>query len=283
MRQESLAEVTASDEGRRLILRAFEAAKQSGRSNWSEMTTAVLKNRLLNLTERAFKEDDYGAPNFTAFVRRYPDLIALDESSMPPKVVLISDSSSTVVSEASIAGRRIRPDLWAAVVDYQSGDSYYWNGSEAVTGGASGSDTESLPKLPTVSREEMKEWRESFATSFISRPQADDDQIAQIRSWNSSFLPTKDLPAAARIAWNDELKQHVISRLADWFREQSLTPPINLVRQRHQPLKVASPETAQLRELILRCVRAMNEEELRSLKLPPAAVLRAVGHGTHGL
>ncbi|MGI5136941.1 hypothetical protein [Streptomyces sp. CA-106110] len=247
------------------------------------MTTAVLKNRLLNLTERAFKEEDYRAPNFTAFVRQYPDLIALDESSMPPKVVLIGDVSSTVVSEVTIAGRRIRPDLWTAAVDYQSGDSYHWNGSEVVTGDAFESDIANLPKIPTVSRDEMREWRERFATSFISRLQEDDEEVAQVRRWHSDFLPTKELPAAARAAWNDELKQHVISRLADWFREQSLTPPIDLVQQRPQPRRVVSSETAQLRELILRCVHAMNEEELRSLKLPPAAVLRAVGHGTHRL
>lgn len=283
MRQEGAAESTVSDEGRRLILRAFEAAKQSGRDNWSQMTTAVLKNRLLNLTGRAFKEVDYGATNFTAFVRRYPDLIALDESSTPPKVVLIGDVSTAVVGEAAIAGRRIRPDLWTAVVDYQSGDSYLWNGTEVVASDAVDNDTEELPKIPTVSREEMREWRERFATNFISGLQEDDEKVTRVRRWDSDFLPTKELPAEARAVWNDELKQRVISRLVDWFREKSLTPPIDLVQQRPQAHRVVSSETAQLRELILRCVRAMNDEELRGLKLPPAAVLRAVGHGAPGL
>ncbi|MER6462921.1 hypothetical protein ABT278_20920 [Streptomyces sp. NPDC001228] len=241
------------------------------------MTTAVLKNRLLNLTERAFKEEDYGALNFTAFVRQYPDLIALDESSAPPKVILVGDVSSTVVSEATVAGRRIRPDLWAAVVDYQSGDSYYWNGSEVVTGDAIENDAENLPQIPTISRDEMRGWRGDFATNFIARLQ-DDEEVMQIRRWHSDFLPTMELPAAARAAWNDELKHHVITRLAGWFRDHGLPLPIDLVQQRPQPRRVVSSETAQLRELILRCVRAMTEEELRSLKLPPAAVLRAVGH-----
>lgn len=278
MRQENMADPVTSSEGRRLILRAFEAAKQSGRSNWSEMTTAVLKNRLLNLTERAFKEEDYGALNFTAFVRQYPDLIALDESSTPPKVILVGDVSSTVVSEATVAGRRIRPDLWAAAVDYQSGNSYHWNGSEVVTGDAIENDAENLPQIPTISRDEMRGWRGDFATNFIARLQDDDEEVMQIRRWHSDFLPTMELPAAARAAWNDELKHHVITRLAGWFRDQGLPLPIDLVQQRPQPRRVVSSEAAQLRELILRCVRAMTEEELRSLKLPPTAVLRAVGH-----
>lgn len=35
----------------RLIIRAFEQARDAGKIDWSRMTTAVLKNRILGLTE----------------------------------------------------------------------------------------------------------------------------------------------------------------------------------------------------------------------------------------
>jgi len=45
---------TELDEFRTLVRIAFGQAQQSGKPNWEEMTSAVLKNRLLNLTQGQF-------------------------------------------------------------------------------------------------------------------------------------------------------------------------------------------------------------------------------------
>lgn len=49
------------DDARELVLRAFAWARASGRENWRVMTVALLKNRLLDLTEKKFDESRWGA------------------------------------------------------------------------------------------------------------------------------------------------------------------------------------------------------------------------------
>ena len=52
------------------------------------MTTAVLKNRLLDLTGGTFDEAAYGATTFMDFVLRNEDTLAVDRSTAPPLVEL---------------------------------------------------------------------------------------------------------------------------------------------------------------------------------------------------
>ncbi len=46
---------------RALILAAFKQARAKGKPDWEVMTTAVLKNRILQLTGLSFNPNDYGA------------------------------------------------------------------------------------------------------------------------------------------------------------------------------------------------------------------------------
>lgn len=117
---------------RKLIRDAFEAARRTGRTDWQQMTTAVLKNRLLSLTGRAFKESDYGAQTISELVRLLPDLLLFDQSTSPPTVRLLP-SQMPVDPPVVAEGTRIRRDLWNAVVDYRAPGRYVWDSAQAPT------------------------------------------------------------------------------------------------------------------------------------------------------
>ena len=77
-----------SDDSQELIRLAFDKAKGSGRPNWYQMDVGVLKNRILNLTNRGFRESDYGCTTFMEFVRSHSDVLELDETRWPPAVTV---------------------------------------------------------------------------------------------------------------------------------------------------------------------------------------------------
>ena len=66
--------VRIMQEAQQLIVSAYERARSSGKLDWNKMTMAVLKNRLLDLTQGAFDETTYGATSFTDFVLHNADI-----------------------------------------------------------------------------------------------------------------------------------------------------------------------------------------------------------------
>ncbi|WP_432065076.1 hypothetical protein [Streptomyces sp. C10-9-1] len=270
-----------TQDGRQLIVKAFEVARMSGRDDWTEMTTAVLKNRLLDLTGRAFKESDYGARNIADFVTSFPDLVTLDRSAIPPKVTLIDSSR---IKGPSLTRGRIRSDLWRAIIDYRSDSSYYWNGAQALPLDPEFADTQGGNwKIPTISHGEMESWRQDFRENLPEVANLNDQELEQVETWESHTLPTTELPPLVRGLWNEYLNERVTKRLKEWFSENSLPLPENMLHRRSPHRDAAPVGVAQLRELILRTVRAMTETELRSMALPPAAVLRAFGGSESGI
>ncbi len=48
------------------------------------MTLAVLKNRVLDHTDRSFDEARWGAGSFREFVGMFPEVVSVDSSTRPP-------------------------------------------------------------------------------------------------------------------------------------------------------------------------------------------------------
>jgi hypothetical protein len=271
----------ADNRARHLIQRAFEEARRSGRVDWQTMTIAVLKNRLLDLTHRSFQEKDYGARTIAEFVRRYPDLLLLDDSTVPPKVSLHTSIAGPPTA-TGIERSRIRPDLWAAIVDYRSGLTYIWDGEAALAvEDLSAEETESQRVLPTLNVEELDAWRNEFLESVNDVIRDDPKAVEQVRRWVDNRLGTRYLPASLRTLWNQELKRRVADRLTDWFANQGLPLPPGLLEAR-PVIRDQAVGADTLRQLILRCVQVMTENELRQVNLPPSAVLRAYGTAVPG-
>lgn len=104
-----------------LIEQAFEQARRSGKPEWWNMAIPVLKNRLLLLTDRKFREADFGARSFREFLRNASDTVEVHDAPLPGHVTLRSAAVADLPAEESkIVRREIRPDLWEAVLDFSA-------------------------------------------------------------------------------------------------------------------------------------------------------------------
>lgn len=242
------------------------------------MKTAVLKNRLLDLTERGFNESDWGADSFREFVERFDDVVAIVPEERPLAVRLLVDDRSEVATEGDAGTRppdpgprfRIRKDLWDAVLDYSSGTRYAWDGRRAVAldEGASAERTDLLPTLP---EEEFQIWRSEFV-----RAQSSENSTAAsfLYVWLEKEQALQMLPSPLRVAWVVELKRRVIERLQAWFRAKGIETPSDLLTDA-APVRGDRGDVEALRELVLAAVRRMNRAELESLRLPATVLLRS--------
>lgn len=264
---------------RELVLRSFAAAKASGRADWRRMTTAVLKNRLLDLTDRAFDEADWGATTTREFVERLAPTLALDFSTRPTTVVLHPDidvgdqETAVAVEQARRRGDwRIRQDLWDAVIDCASGHVYVWDGSHASPRAPEDLEKDSAVLLPTVTPEELSAWRESFASEL--QPTVDSDLQAELDRWRQSPASSQMLPQRYRNRWYGVLKRHVRARLDEWFAEHGVEPPADWIASAAPFRPAAGDETEHLRSVALRAIRLMRREELERLDLPLSVLAR---------
>ena len=127
------------------------------------MTTAVLKNRLLDLTGGTFDEAAYGADTFMDFVLSNEETLVVDRSTAPPLVELRNAAPSPQPSDGAVhvtAAYRIRPDLWKAALDYSSGTRYVWDVARRIAVPSAGSDGELI--ISTVTEDIQRRWRQQF-------------------------------------------------------------------------------------------------------------------------
>lgn len=237
------------------------------------MRGSVLKNRLLDLTERSFAEKTYGADRFSDLVSSLDDLLEVDYSNTPFIVELREPHRSRVKPIGRVVGSaskgRIRPDLWHAIIDYSSGAKWVWDrkSRRAVQMG----EREATPSediLPTASRATFREWRDKFAREHVETLL--DPEAAQLEEWASKGLGTQDLPLRLRNSWNATMRQRVHDRLLDFFRDRDEDPPRDLIVERH-----VRDTVDELRSFVMRCVSLMTEQELKELLIPAAIALRA--------
>ena len=272
-------EVTAPTnvpDGGELILNAFRQARVSGKPDWDQMTTATLKSRMLSLTERAFREGDYGVDTLTEFIQKHDNLVSLDTSVAHPIVKLLNpDQHSVHDTSQPHTGRpvRIRRDLWHAVLDRSSGEIYSWDPDSAQV--KTGQLLDSDLVLPTVGEDLDREWRRDFIEVLTGEVELTASDDHQLMSWSNDLLSTYRLPSHLIPRWNRFLTSRVVTRISDWFEQLKLELPKDLYDTRARRAHSADTDTEQLRQLVLTVVQEMTEQELSNLILPPRAILRA--------
>ena len=261
-----------AEDGRQLIRQAFEQARLSGKPDWYRMTSAVLKNRLLDLTGNTFHESDYGAHSFSMFLSRFNDLVSVDKSRSPSIVELQDQKTATSVSRratTTFSRPRIRSDLWRAVLDYSSGIKYVW---DTTSRQARPSHPEDLdPTIPTITQAIHGQWQAEFAEQVPTTADS-----AQVNSWIQNHLSTSHLPEHLIPQWNEFLRNQVHNHLLAWFSEAELQPPSDLILFVSGRSAQTTSDSEALRRLILQTVSEMSETELVQVNLPARAVLRAV-------
>jgi len=186
--------------------------------------------------------------------------VAIDTSSFPPVLTLLTDAPNT----------RLRSDLWTALMNYSSGLKYVWDTAQGVAREASIIDESHSPVIPTLSEEEMGEWRKEFAERFKVHlaPRA----AERLSVWQQQGLPSKFLPSHLIGEWNREVKTKSVARLQQWFKANRLDEPANILVQ--HPSREQANDLGMLRQLVIECVRVMTDQELAELRLPPHVLLR---------
>lgn len=244
------------------------------------MTLAVLKNRILDLTERSFDEARWGVRSFREFVGQFSEVVAVDSSTRPATAELLDTSPPTGAQAPTpppgaavmTPERRVRADLWRAVLDYSSRNVYVWDGERAVPVAPELAQSDKRPRLPTMSADDLARWRARFAGEHGAGAPA--GVSAALEAWRLEGLPTTSLPTPLHRLWNGELKRNVVERLDEWFRSSGIEAPWNLVETR-RAVSDRDDGEQQLRSLVIRCVEAMSRAELEELRLSPAVLLRA--------
>jgi hypothetical protein len=246
------------------------------------MPTAVLKNRLLDLTDRQFRESRYGVSRFSDLLRQLDlvDLVgsgATQAAQLQPSVVEAIEADSGTASNPSprhVGGFRIRPDLWNAVMDYTNAKAWRWNSAthEAEEVGET-EDVQQSEILPTITRDDLLAWRSHFATSWENLSDGPGDE-ERINEWANNESSSTKLPPPVRSAWFAYLTEAVRSRLIEWFLQHDLNPPHDLALQRNSNRGISDKQLDELRSWVTACVMRMTREELESLVLPVRSVRR---------
>ena len=259
----------AADEFKELLEKAFVSARDSGKRGWNRMTIAVLKNRLLQLTNRTFTESTFGAKSLLELLSRYSELISIDRSTRPPTVEWLDCAA---VAPEPIRPGRVRADLWRAVLDYTSGTQFEWDMAHAQARAVPVADP--ARSLPTINAAILGAWRKSFADDHAATlTEADDKE--RVQGWVEKGLGTQHLPRRLQSAWNAYLKNQVIERLEQWFGTAKVPVP-KLTAESREGLPVATTSTA-LRQFVHRCIDTMSDDELEALVLPAGVVFRTRG------
>ena len=256
-----------AEDSRTLIRNAFDRARESGRRDWFRMTLAVLKNRLLDLTDRSFKETDYGTWTFLEFVRLHNDIIDLDETIRPP-IATLRGAAFVPPAERPIERSRVRSDLWRAVLDFSSGEKYFWDHGQKLAVMATGEEPPG-PQIPTITVDTFAEWKTAFAKEVEGG-----EPEGRLAEWVSSRRPSNFLPIGLRHEWNGYLKAEVRKHLVSWFLEQGLEPPADLLVLHESVFGEGTTRSEDLRRRLIACLRSMSTEELERVQIPATVLLR---------
>lgn len=204
-----------------LVGKAFDQPRQKGRPDWNTMTSAVLNNRLLGITDRKFDARRYGAKDFQdLLVKLYPWVHVMRKDNL-----LLVEWRGDVVSKPSykapsgtlLTAGGVRGDLWTSIIDYRSGKVYVWD--TAKNQAREALPKEALPVLPTVTPDEMNEWRSEFLEMHKSNLAG--AALVRALRWKEQSLSAALLPESLQKQWNRELTQRVRRRLESFFGEQT--------------------------------------------------------------
>ena len=268
------------EDAKQLVRQAFEQARLKGKPDWHQMTAAVLKNRILEITDRRFEESSYGAETFIAFVDQVADLVTVDRTVVPPIIELKEPETNALerADESSGTGRRrIRSDLWRAALDYSSGTEYVWDAADGRARPRQIGDE--CPLISTVMPTTHQRWQREFAETVRTSATIMPEHQEQVEIWATDQLPISKLPQPLIPRWNAFLVDKVHRHLLRWFDKSQLDPPGDLSSEIADPTARRTSENEALRRLVMRVVGEMTDRELEQLDLPARAVLRATRRG----
>jgi len=287
-----------AEELRSLVLAAFEKAKRSNKADWKRMTLAVLKNRLLQLSDRQFTLDRYAVESMPQLAAQIPDTLHLETG--PPAFVRLSDEAAKEIELRTDAmptqsvvdapdqgwkSVRIRDDIWDGIVDFADSRIYVWDTVDGVVRGRRVTDDAGVIDFPTLTEEEMTDWRRQWVETLSGA--AGVEEHVRLGEWAVGPGKTVDIPPRLRGSWIESLKKNVAKRADDWFTANNVATPADLLvpseaRVDHSGVSSIKEivEEQRLRSSVLRAVSVMTVEELAALPIPAGVLNRLLDRRT---
>lgn len=280
-----------------LVLAAFERARASGKRDWQAMNVAVLKNRLLQITNGEFSHERYHATTMRQLVGRLPPELVelrpgppatvhlLDENAVAPAPVQPPlQQAPTLPPTGEMPWRRIRirDDLWNAMLDYRGGEIYVLDPQSGLARPKEVTDS-NLPEFPTVTESTVQQWRHEFAENLALPAKA--EKQSQLRAWAEGDGRMDDLPREFRGKWAESIKEHITSTLTAWFAANSIPVPADMhvaAESRGATNSVAIEqvvETRRLRNTLVHALSLMSFEEMAALPIPAGVVAKMSDRG----
>ena len=244
----------------------------------------VLKNQLLDLTNRAFHESDYGWPNMKFLPRGFPDLLQLEDTNAHGSARILDNAVAIVAAAASegetgsvfsaIASRlHVRQDLWDAVIDYRSESTYVWDPDSGRAVRSTNPAEDHRRRFPTVTADNVRSWRDECAQDWlVTHPGSARDDVER---WVQ--IPRQLVPQLLIRQWQALQRNKVVGIVEQFFATESLPLPADAFPSSRVPERYfGSDSQLTPRQLLHAAAAVMTDRELEALQLPLAIVVRAL-------
>jgi hypothetical protein len=275
-------------------------------------TAAGVKSEMLRLTSGKFAESDLGFPSFRCFLdaAQSVGIVTIDQP-YPPRgqdVVVALNSRVSANTPRAISGPRVRPDLWAAFVDWNTAFIRLWDCTR-------GRAVFLSAQQPPIGAEQsaMVQLRERYAQHpedfLIIEPIGQQQQIEWMRTFadaNRDKAPElvscleEPRPAAAftralrsdpelNAAWRSRFSELVREAIESWVTENDLridpTEAPSTLSRATRPVATEATEALNrmhrststdraLRGQLLAVLAQLSTEELLQIRVPIVYALR---------
>lgn len=255
------------------------------------MRVAVLKNRLLQMTNGQFDQSRYGEGSMVSILGQIPDVVdvvssttlrladsQVESASEPEPGKGPSDDTQSTPTQGPKAwrGLRIRDDLWKAIVHWDDGSIYIWDSESAIARAKEITDPDGF-ELPTISRDDLAHLRNEFA---YSRSASETPHVKVVlEEWAKGPGGASDLPRIYRGPWLEYLKNHVYDLVLHWFKDRGIPLPDGLLlraesRGEADPAVKDVVMTRVLRSFLIDAIGVMTYEQMASLQVPAEVLLK---------
>lgn len=246
-----------------LVREAFLQALRKGKKEWWRMNMSVLNNRMIQIN-RDVRNEIIGDQNIVEWAQLQPYL-KVEKVELGAIVELIDDARREIVDEGDYArlyrGQRIRGDLWGAVMDKDPEVSHCWDRG-GVYQCRSNSKGLVLPKL---SEDDLRQFRREFADQHPER---------SLQKWVDDYRRVS-LLREIRGEWYEYLKSKVFDILNDWFKENMIDPPKDMLTPIVDRKETKNSSLSFTRDKLRSLIDAATEQELSMLMIPAGLVVRA--------
>lgn len=272
------------------VRQLLEAACQHGTARGGYLLGAQLGN-LLQRLDPDFRPTVLGDEKLTELLRRFPEVVTVEARSGTDPVIRFRSSSPPKASSeglASVGDERLDQPLWLALVSDRPELKWFLDLETLAivevhldVDGTLPGDSEVAQtadrflEIPPIPQDILRTLAREFVRE-LERPDLVDDLHHMIEGdrWYPRF--SKALTASGLPDWRDTHRRFVVEQAREWLTQQGIRPDrfirriSSAARARGIPNQIlqAGLQPGNIREVVMRAIARMSDEELLDLKIP---------------